>query len=41
MTLLELQDVLGKAILTAKLLEYFPDLRHNENQYYGNRSDRK
>lgn len=27
------------AILTAKLLEYFPDLRHNENQYYGNRSD--
>lgn len=40
MTLLELQDVLGKAILTAKLLEYFPDL-NNENQYYGNRSDRK
>lgn len=27
------------AILTAKLLEYFPDLRHNENQFYGNRSD--
>lgn len=29
------------AILTAKLLEYFPELRHNENQYYGNRSDGK
>lgn len=26
------------AILAAKLLEYFPDLRHNENQFYGNRS---
>lgn len=25
------------AILTAQLLELFPDLRHNENQYYGNR----
>lgn len=25
------------AILTAKLLEFFPDLRHNENQYYRNR----
>lgn len=25
------------AILTAELLEFFPDLRHNENQYYGNR----
>lgn len=25
------------AILTAELLELFPDLRHNENQYYGNR----
>lgn len=24
------------AILTAELLELFPDLRHNENQYYGN-----
>lgn len=24
------------AILTAQLLELFPDLRHNENQYYGN-----
>lgn len=23
------------AILTAKLLEYFPELRHNENQWYG------
>ena len=22
------------AILTAQLLEFFPDLRHNENQYY-------
>ncbi len=27
------------AILTAKLLQYFPDLRHNENQCYGVRSD--
>lgn len=27
------------AILEARLLEYFPDLRHNENQVYGNRSD--
>ena len=29
------------AILTAKLLEYFPDLRHNENQFYGVRGDDK
>ena len=29
------------AILTAKLLEYFPDLRHNENQFYGNRDNHK
>lgn len=28
------------AILTAQLLELFPDLRHNENQYYGNRRER-
>lgn len=27
------------AILTARLLEYLPELRHNENQFYGNRSD--
>jgi len=26
------------AILTATLLEYFPYLRHNENQYYGRRN---
>ena len=25
------------AILAAKLLEFFPDLRHNENQYYRHR----
>ena len=25
------------AILAARLLEYFPELRHNENQYYGDR----
>lgn len=25
------------AILAAKLLEFFPDIRHNENQYYRNR----
>lgn len=24
------------AILTTRLLEYFPDLRHNENQFYAN-----
>lgn len=29
------------AILAAKLLEYFPELRHNENQYYGDRGGRK
>ena len=27
------------AILTAQLLEFFPDLRHNENQFLRNRSD--
>lgn len=26
------------AILTAKLLQYFPELTHNENQYYGIRN---
>lgn len=25
----------------AELLELFPDLRHNENQYYGNRRAKK
>lgn len=25
------------AILAAKLLEHFPDIRHNENQYFGDR----
>lgn len=27
------------AILTAQLLEFFPDLRHNENQFYKMRND--
>ena len=28
------------AILTAQLLELFPDLRHNENQYYKMKRER-
>lgn len=28
------RELTKTAILTARLLEFFPDLRHNENQYY-------
>lgn len=31
------KDLTKAAILTAELLEFFPDLRHNENQYYRNK----
>lgn len=33
------KDLTKAAIMTAKLLMYFPDIRHNENQMYGVRAN--